>query len=57
MVRWIKTLLALLPVMQLVDLLCDYLGELAKKTDNTLDDDAVQIIRTVLTTAFANKAV
>lgn len=55
MKKWIKTLLPLLPIKDVLDLMFEWLDEQAKKTDNQLDDNAVRIMRTMTDTAFGSR--
>ncbi|MCD4828803.1 MAG: hypothetical protein K8R90_05160 [Candidatus Cloacimonetes bacterium] len=52
MKNWLKVILGLLPVDMIIEAVCDWLADMAAKTDNDLDDKAVEIIRVILETAF-----
>ena len=50
--NWLKTILKILPAKLIIDAVCDWLAEEAAKTENDLDDKAVEIIRVILAAAF-----
>jgi len=51
--NWLKHILSLLPTSMIIDALCEWLAQQAAKTENDLDDKGVEIVRVILTTAFA----
>ena len=52
MAKWILTIVSWLPKRQIAEIFIEVLKELAKKTDNQLDDQAVLIIEKILDKAF-----
>jgi len=55
MAKWILVIFKMIPKEQVVKLLVSIFELLAKKTDNTIDDDAVAMIKAILETAFSEK--
>jgi len=55
MKKWLKLLLKAIPVDVIIDLFLDWLAEQAAKTENDLDDKAIEIIRMILLSAFGEK--
>ena len=53
--KWLLMLIKFLPVKDILDLLLELLRDLAKKSDNELDDGAVEIIQKIIDTAFGQK--
>lgn len=52
MAKWILVILEFLPKKEIAGLLISVLKELAQKTENNLDDQAVIIIERILDKAF-----
>jgi hypothetical protein len=44
---WIKKILSIIPVEVIIDFVLDWLADEAKKTDNDLDDKAVEVVRAI----------
>lgn len=46
--NWISNILRILPKETIINFILDWLADEAKKTENEIDDRAVQIVRTIL---------
>ncbi len=51
--KWILKYLMKLPAEKLASFAITLLKELAKRTDNTIDDEAVEILESIVEDAFA----
>lgn len=52
---WVKLILKAIPIDVVIDVILDWLEEQAEKTENTLDDEAIKIIKLILQKAFENQ--